>query len=267
MNQLEKKFYSRQEIAEALSLNIADSNHFKRNVQNKLMKWRYSFEYSSKGVLITKVPETAEERLSEILIREYGIDIQIDTYSFACFITAFEDIENFTAMPWGERVELLKKTYNVSADERTLRNWCSKLIKTNTVVKTSKKAHWRTIVVNGVKTREWIDGIEEAEQEMREYYENRKLLVNNYISDCLASGKKDYKEIKAEAWKNANHELWNKYGCCYYSCKSFAIGAFDDLRLLEEIQELVREIADKGEEPVVRVNVSISTGANKEFIF
>ncbi len=63
MQQLEKRFYSRQEIADTLGVNIKDSGHFKRNVESKLQKWGYSYNYTSTGITITRQPETPQERL------------------------------------------------------------------------------------------------------------------------------------------------------------------------------------------------------------
>ena len=247
LKQLETKFYSRQEIAEILSVNIKDSNNFKRNVENKLRKWGYKYNYSRKGVEIIEAPISATAKLSEILIRHYGIDIQIDAYSFACFISAFVEIEGFCSMPWEERKINMEQVYGISVEERTLRNWCNKLINTNTIAKTGEKTNWRTICISGKKEREWIDGIPEAEQEMKEYYSLRKQLVDKYIADAVAAGKTDCKEIKAEAWKTAYETLWKKYGCCYYSCKGLLLSGFDDTEVLAEIYELVNKITTEGE--------------------
>ena len=262
MQQLETKFYSRAEIAEELNLNINDNKHFKRNLENKLVKWGYHYDYSTKGVQITKAPTTANEKLSEILIREYDLDVQIDTYAFACFITAFEEAEKFDAMPWTERVEILKVGYNVEVTDRTLRSWASKLFKTGTLSKSDKKTYWSTTTnLLGQKTRQWIEEDSEEHEEMIRYFQRRKQLVKQYMDE----GKN-----KSEAWATANKTVWCEYGCCYYACKSIAPGAFDNTNHLQEIYEYVREIADSGEEPVLRVQVSLvspSTINNKGFKF
>lgn len=259
MQQLETKFYSRAEIAEELNLNINDNKHFKRNLENKLVKWGYSFEYDRKGVLITRAPQNANEKLAEILIREYDLDIQIDTYAFACFITAFEDTEAFDAMPWGERAKVLEMGYGVKVTDRTLRSWANKLFTVGTLSKSNEKSYWRTrAVTGGSPIREWVDGIEEMEQEMSEYFERRRQLVKQYMSE---------EKSKSEAWTAANKTLWCEYGCCYYACKMIKPGAFDKTGCLQEIYELVRDIAESGEEAVFKVDVSLTTGNKKEFIF
>lgn len=73
MKQLELKKYTRQEIADALNLNKSSSN-FKRDVENKLSKWGYDYIYTRAAVTITKRPESADERLKELLIRELHLD-------------------------------------------------------------------------------------------------------------------------------------------------------------------------------------------------
>ena len=113
MEQLELRFYTRQQIAEILSVNLQDSNHFKRNVESTLSKWGYAYQYSTPGVTIKSKPETAEERLKEILIRVLKLDVQINPYDFACFLTAFSDIDGFANMPWDKRAEILENVYNV----------------------------------------------------------------------------------------------------------------------------------------------------------
>ena len=263
MQQLEQRFYSRQEIATELNLNINDNKHFKRNAENKLINWGYSFESSPrKGILITRIPTTANEKLSEILIREYDLDIQIDTYAFACFITAFQDVENFSAMPWTERADILKEFYAVDVTDRTLKSWANKLFKTGTFAKSDEKVFWSTTInAYGQKIRQWIDEESDEHEEMLKYFNRRKQLVSNYMSE----GKS-----RSEAWTEANKTVWCEYGCCYYSCKTIMPGAFDKTNHLQEIYEYVREIAASGEEAFLKVEVSLvgsSTVTTGEFKF
>lgn len=260
MKQLEKRFYAREEISQIIDVDMKDKN-FARKVKNVLANWGYSYEYSRKGVEITRQPETAEEKLSEIIVRNYGIDIQVDVFSFASFITAFFEVEGFESMPWGEREAILRDVYGIAADEKTLRNWCNKLMLTNTIVKSDEKTHWMTFTVSGTKYRELVSGNAHEEEKMYKYYARRRELLQKYIATELASGRKDYKQINSEAWKETNAELWVEFGCCYYSCKSFHLNAFDDaveLETLREVYELVKEVAAAGE-VVVKVDVSITS--------
>ena len=267
MRQLEKRFYTRSELAEVLQIRL-DNKNFARDVKNTLMNWGYSFEYSRKGAEITRQPQTDEEKLAEIMIRKYDIDIQVDTYAFACFIIAFFEIETFDAMPWEERAKNLIEIYGIETDgtvesfARTLKKWCSKLMKSGTIIKSNAKMHWRTTCFNGKKFREWINGDAKLEEEMHRYFESRKKYLEEYITAEIAKGRKDYKEINTEAWKHTNEELWRKYGCCYYSCKTLVLSAFDDMEELAEVYELVKGIsADCGN--ITKVDIIITSGIAK----
>lgn len=226
LRQLEKRFYNRQEIAEILSEKIEGNKHFKRNVEDKLKKWGYEYTYSIKGVQILKVPETAEEKLAELMLKEYKLDVQIDLKDFAYFLYAFQEIDGFEAMPWKEREAALIEFYGIIVNERTLRNWSSKLIKTGTMAKCKEaKVYWRTSKILGETKRELVSGDEELEKEMRQYWNYRRQLLEQKLK-----------------WDEVNKELWNFFGCCYYSCSFIAISAFDSVGLFQEIFDLVEEV-------------------------
>lgn len=264
MKQLSKRFYNRQEIANILELDATNKN-FARSVKTKLMNWGYSFEYSRLGVTITRAPETAEEKLAEIIIRNYDINIQIDVKAFACFVAAFVEVESFEGMPWGEREAILKDWYNVTVTEKTLRSWCNKLIAANTIAKTEAKIQWRTQIINGVKTRELVDGNPEIIEEMLEYRAARKQLLQDYTIEFLTVNKFEFKKARSEAWKQANKTLWAEYGCCYYCCKGLALNAFDNLDVLQEVYELVKEVVTHNDS-ALKVDISIvPTGNNFDF--
>ena len=46
-------------------------------------------------------------------------------------------------MPWGERERAFYSYSGVSVDERTLRNWCSKLVKQNAIAKVGGSSYWK----------------------------------------------------------------------------------------------------------------------------
>ena len=76
MNQLQLRFYTRPEIAEVLSVNINDSNHFADKVKTRLKNAGYGFHYIDRqGVEILSQPETPKEKLTEIVYRGLGINI------------------------------------------------------------------------------------------------------------------------------------------------------------------------------------------------
>ena len=103
MKQLEVKTYTKQEIADITNTDIND-RHFARKVRDILTNWGYSFEYSRKSININKVPETAIERLSELMIRCYDLDIRVNAYDFAIFTYCLlADLDSFSSMPWEAR--------------------------------------------------------------------------------------------------------------------------------------------------------------------
>lgn len=221
MQQLEKQFYSREEIAELLTIKMTD--HFKRDVINKLDKWGYQYKYSRKGVEITEAPATAQEKLKEIMIRQFDLDIQVDINAFACFVKLLIDYEDFMNMPWEQRVKEIKEIYNVSVDKRTLERWGNKLISKNLIAKGFDKVYWSTTYINGKKERIRVDGDPEAEAEMAKYMARKKE---------LAALSRDFNENFTI--------LWKEFGCSYYSCSSLVLNAIGEDT--QEICELVDEI-------------------------
>ncbi len=142
------RFYDRKEIAKITGKSTSAKN-FKRDVETILTNWSYGHEWIPyKGVTITYVPTTPEERLQEILIRQFQIDIQVDVYAFACFVTAFTDIEGFDRMPWKTREALFREYLGRQVDERTLRHWMSNLIKQSIVSKGEDGCYWKTEIID-----------------------------------------------------------------------------------------------------------------------
>ena len=248
MNQLELRTYTRAEIAEALSVNLNDSKHFKRNVENKLSKWGYRYEYTTPAVTITCKPETPKERLAEIVYRCFGMDIQVDTLQFGCFISAFTDIEGFASMPWEERAKAYYKRYGECVDARTLSNWCRHLIEKGIIaVSGDESVAWKTIIIDHKKIRYPLSASEP--NEMYDYFQQRSEIFSEEYQLALDSMKYSgftKAQAKAEAWKETYKRLWADYQCCYYYCKCFTFGAFGDSidhPELFEVYELAQELA------------------------
>ncbi len=243
MEQLELRRYSRAEIAEILNVNINDSRHFKRNVENKLNKWGYLYYYTTQEVTIIFRPETPEQRLAELLYRGFGIDIQVSPVQFACFLAAFTEIDGFCDMPWGEKEKAYYEEYGYCVDERTLRNWCSKLIAKGIVARFKSSAAWRTEVVKGIKYRSLVQ--EDELQEVRDYYSRRSQLFAEYNRQFKLQMKED-KAARNAAWKETYKDLWSEFSCCYYYCKHFSLSAFteQDKDDLYQVYELVQKIRD-----------------------
>lgn len=243
MKQLEKRFYTREEIAEILSVNPADTSHYKRNVEAKLQKWGYSYEYAKQGTTIIRQPETPEERLKELLIRKWKIDVQVDAVAFACFIRAFWDIEGFDSMPWAERERLMFEKYGYSVCERTLRNWCSKLLSRNCMAQYKRASCWKTFRENGIKRR---IPVEPGDEEMEAYFCRRSELLQAETVNLMQQGK-PLGEAKKLAWDIACADLWQEFHCYYYSCKGFTLNGIDceGDGALYEIYELSWEIVSQ----------------------
>ena len=242
MEQLELRFYTREEIAEVLSMSVK-RNNFGRDVRDKLSKWGYGCHYQKRvGVDVFSKPETTEERLAELLIREYCIDVQINPMQFAYFITSFKVIDGFNSMPWAERAAAYYKQFNIWVSDRTMRNWCSRLIQKGVIHNFGACTAWRTDIIDGRKCRSQVQ--EEEEEEMNRFFDRRWELVKEYQQDEREK-RESIQEAKKKAWSRAYKELWSEFSCCYYYCKDFVLTAFtdDDKDTLYEIYELVEELA------------------------
>lgn len=242
MKQLELRSYPRAEISEILSVNLSDSKHFKRNVENKLSKWGYGFDYTTQEVTILRKPETAKERLAEIVYRCFGMDIQVDALQFACFIAAFTDIEGFDQMPWEERSARYFKEYGVCVDARTLRNWCSRLIELRIIDKSVKGVSWKTTIEKGRKSRKPTEP--EDQEEIQAYYQRRATINAELYQEALSKGDPP-RVAKEKAWADTYKALWEEFHCCYYYCKCFTLNALseDYQQELWEVYELSQELA------------------------
>ena len=253
MQQIEVRNYSRSEMAELLKVEITDS-HFSRKVQSILTKWGYSFVYSRKVIQITAAPSTAQERLNELLVREFDLDIQIDIGKFATFVYLLMD-EEFSSMPFGERANVMKQGYNIEVSEITLKRWYKKLVDYN-VVETDRlrKTYWVSMYVDGKKTRMKVN---EDDEGKIKYENRRRKLAEKNIKDGMN---------KADAYSSANLTCWREFKCCYYSCNTIILNAFN-----QQFFELAEEVFDNGDCDYAFVYTcrleQIKQKENKEFIF
>ena len=63
MEQLEKRFYSLDELSE-ITATDRKSKNFKRDVENSLTNWGYGYDwFNRRGATITDIPASPEERL------------------------------------------------------------------------------------------------------------------------------------------------------------------------------------------------------------
>lgn len=223
--QLQTRFYSREEIGQIVNINTSN-NQFARKIKTTLTNWGYSYTYSRKGVQITRIPTKPIEVLKEILIRVYGLDTQIDTYKFAVFIIALSSGDGgFISAPWEERSKYLKEVFDVEVTARTLQSWNNKLIKTGTVKKSEvDKSYWRSYYVGTEKFREEVS---ENNTERKSYW-------------------KRFWELQKVKDKNIFDKLWKEFGCCYYSCSTLLVSAWDDNDGVDTLIELANEVFEQG---------------------
>lgn len=229
MDSLEKRFYSRNELAEIAGLDTRDHN-FAAKMKNTLTHWGYEYEFKPcKGFIITKVPETPEERLIEILRRDIGIDTQIDPLQFSCFMSAFILIPDFFSMPWPEREKLLRKYFDVVITDRTMMNWRNKLNENDYLYDDrSNRNLWHTITLNGKKVREKADP---KSEEYKTYCKLRSDILERYEAMGISS---------RTIWGDMVHQLYDEYGVYYY-CKSIEFNGFKS-KELDTIYELTEAI-------------------------
>lgn len=246
MEQLHLGIYSREELSTIIGVDNSNKN-FARKVKDTLTNWGYSFEYSCRQTKITKVPVTAEERLAEIMYREFEIDTRVDTYAFACFVNLLLTYEDFTFMPWGQRAIELKEIYGVDVAEITLKRWASKLIKENVLSKSkSDKVYWQTYKDTcGNTTRKPVFG-EELEAELSSYNQRRNTLVEQFTKDGSLN-----------PWGETFKQLWKEFGCCYYGCSKMVLNAIG--KTADEIFCFVAEISEKEPfETVIKTEISLT---------
>ena len=232
MKSLEKRFYPREELAEIAGLD-ARGHNFSTQMKHTLTLWGYEYEFKPrKGFLITKVPETAEERLIEILRRDIHIDTQINPLHFACFLSAFIFVEKFFSMPWEEREEIIWKFFGISITDRTMMNWRNKLIERGYLIKSrSGRNLWHTVAQGGKKVRENVDP---ESPEYKTYSELRSGILKSY--DALGVPVR-------QVWGEMVKQLYGQHGVYYY-CDAlyFNVLKRDEW---EGIRELALEIVMK----------------------
>ena len=244
MEQLEKRFYTLDELAEITGMNCK-ANNFKRNVENALTKWGYSYDwFNRRGATITGIPTSPEERLQELLVRQFHVDIQVDMYAFSCFVTAFTDIDGFDSMPWEEREKVFQEYLGRKVDKRTLSKWSKTLIEQEIMGKDCVGSYWKTEIIDKRKIRSPA-----TEKEYEEYEIRRRELMRRLEEFAMDAMRQDpqlpYKEAVKIAWKELYSILWDEFNCCYYCCKTFQFTMWNDQGDLVEVYELIREISEK----------------------
>lgn len=220
MEQLELRTYKKQELG--IILGIPVDAHFARRIKTLLDKLGYKYNYG-KTVEITYKPTTAAERLTEFVARYLNIDAY-NIYGFACFLDALITDIDFTAMPWAERVKVLKEDYEVEIPERTLQYWYTKLVDKNLVSKSPESTgFWMTIRADGETHRHRI---EQDDEEWKAYWTR--------FYELIKSGEEHPKQV-------VNKE----FGCNFFGSKSVELNACNDFIDLKELIEIVGEVIRK----------------------
>jgi len=188
-----------------------------------------------------------------------NIDIQINPKAFACFISAFHEIDHFDSMPWDERAVWLDCEYGIQITGRTLRSWSNKLIEKGIFLKSEQRTFWKTEYHGRTKMRSPVDP---ENEELQSYYQDRKAYIQKSKKQMIEDNI-DPKVAAANAWAMATMELLEKYHCVYYTCKSLNVTAFseEEDNFLLEIYELVEEIvhAPKAAAPILLPDTKIKT--------
>ena len=235
MAMLEKRFYPRQEIAEIVGIADLHDKHFAEKVRRYLDNRGYDYGYSSNGITITQTPQTAEELLAFLMIDSLGIDIQINAYDFACFITAFSVIDSFDAMPWASRTAFFNLHYGNQVSQATLQRWLRRLIETGNAERFPKGALWRTFTdYDGDRVQVRVDPNSE---EYQTYCDKRKGLLTGFDNAKP--------EEKSKMWSSMVHNLYPEYGVYYY-CPAFVLNALGEQA--EEISRLVAQVMAEHQE-------------------
>ncbi len=147
-------------------------------------------------------------------------------------------------MPWAKRTAAYCHFYGISVDDRTMRNWCSKLIDHGIIAKSAGSESttiWRTHYDGDKPVREPV--AENNKADMLRYFQRRHDLLEFHQKENRESGMNAADAIAA-AWKQTYSDLWTEFNCCYYSCKSFTLNAFSNSGIdVIEVYELCRELA------------------------
>ena len=136
----------------------------------------------------------------------------------------------------------MRYKYDVEVSDRTLRNWCSKLIANGIIQKAGEKSFWKTEMVNGWKSRSLVP---EDDADMAHYFQKKNEYLKEGREIAAAAGQRG-KEASKTAWSYAYSNLWEKFHCCYYSCSGLVFNAIGK-DYLWEIYELAQQMGEPPE--------------------
>lgn len=227
---VEKRKYNKKEFAALIGVN-PQANNLNRDLKRKLSGMGFSeedYQILRTEIIILWVPQTPEEKIP-YLCRLLGIDTQVDAYNFTTFVYCLLEEEDFQCRPWEERAIWLKDCYGIEVSESTLRHWCSKLMKEDTLIKNKDTyTWWSTTTIDGVKIREELaddDLSIEAYRDFNKEFFNREDVKNMD------------KKTRGSVWFS---EMWNTFGCKFYKCYAYEFSPWHS-EILQELINVGRE--------------------------
>ena len=124
---LEKRLYSKQEIADYLKLDVKDPC-FSRKLQTLLKKMGVKYQKKSTNQIdILSQPSTFNEKIV-YLLNLLGIKIKKDNFlSFVAYIYCMAIDNQIQSMPWEVRKAWLEKYWDIKVSRATLIEWTKKL--------------------------------------------------------------------------------------------------------------------------------------------
>lgn len=234
---IEKKTYTIKELATLIG--VGEQKNLKRGLTNKLNSMgfvegeHYSFPKGTRGkVVIMWVPQTAKEKIV-YLTRLLGQDVRSEPLGFALFVYHLMESDDFQCRPWEERANWLRDIEGIDVSEKTLRNWCNVLMRTDTLIKdTDTYTWWSTTTINGVKIREELADDDQSIEAYREF--NKEFFNREDV-------KKMDKKTRGERWFS---EMWSTFGCKFYKCYAFTFGPWHG-DILQELIDTVKEYKEQ----------------------
>lgn len=222
---VEKRKYKKKEFAEMIGVN-PQANNLNRDLKRKLEGMGFSeedYQLLRTEIIILWVPQTAEEKIP-YLCRLMGIDTQVDAFAFTTFVYCLLEEEDFQCRPWEEKAVWLKDCYGIEVAESTLRRWCSKLMKEDTLIKdTDTYTWWSTTTIDGTKIREELDDDDLSIEAYRDF--NKEFFNREEV-------KKMDKKTRGSQWFS---EMWATFGCKFYKCYAYTFSPWHG----DILQELV----------------------------
>lgn len=194
---LEQKTYSKEEIFNLFSIDLKDT-HGKRKLNQYLKKSFYDYDNSkTKEVRILgfknpyqAIAETAKE-LGIYKNKNFNLE------SFSIFFYRMINEEEFCAMPWQTRTQLIQEQNNITINERSCQRWLKKMVNEDIFFKdTSNKVLWMTD-----SNKKQILVPEGKNNSKYKEYNKRRIEL-----------------LKTMSWQGMHKILWEEYKVIYYYC-------------------------------------------------